>query len=48
MEWSRTKSTIAAAIYLSIVQPWIVDGDDFVAVGGMYEWQEKSKYSEKT
>jgi hypothetical protein len=34
---SGTKSTITAAIY-----------DDCGAIGGMNEWQEKPKYSEKT
>jgi hypothetical protein len=29
-------------------QPWIIDGDDCAAIGGMNEWQKKPRNSEKT
>jgi hypothetical protein len=31
-----------------LYQPWMVDGDDCGAIGGMNEWQGKPKYSEVT
>jgi hypothetical protein len=27
-----------------LYQPWMIDGDDCGAVGGMNEWQDKPKY----
>jgi hypothetical protein len=29
-------------------QPWMVDADDYGAIGGMNEWQGKPMYSEET
>jgi hypothetical protein len=31
-----------------LYQPWMIDGDDCGAVGGLDEWQGKPKYSEET
>jgi hypothetical protein len=33
--WSRTESTVTEATYWLFYQPWLVDGDDCTAVGGM-------------
>jgi hypothetical protein len=31
-----------------LYQPWLIDGDDCGAIGGVNEWQGKPKYSEET
>jgi hypothetical protein len=31
-----------------LYQPWMIDGDDCGAVGGMNDWQGKPEYWEKT
>jgi hypothetical protein len=30
-----------------LYQPWMMDGDDYEAIGGMHDWQAKPKYSDK-
>jgi hypothetical protein len=36
-DWSGTESTITASIYWPILQPWMIDVDDFGAVSGVHE-----------
>jgi hypothetical protein len=31
-----------------LYQPWMIDGYDCGAIGGMYDWQGKLKYSQQT
>jgi hypothetical protein len=31
-----------------LYQPWMIYGDDFGAINGVNEWQDKPKYSEET
>jgi hypothetical protein len=31
-----------------LLQPWMVDGDDYGAISGMNDWQGKSRCSEST
>jgi hypothetical protein len=44
----ETSPLLLWPIVALLYQPWMIDGDDCGAVGGMNEWQGKLEYWEET
>jgi hypothetical protein len=42
LEWNQVQYYCDHLLY----QPWMIVGDDYVAISGMNEWQGKLKYLE--
>jgi hypothetical protein len=46
--WSGAELLLLRPLTGLLYEPWMINGDDRGAIGGVPEWHRKRKYSEKT